>query len=389
MTDGERIVAVGVDHTAASRTFREDIAEAWSAAVADVVADRAAFSGVGLRTCLRVEAYLVTGEPERCADAIANAVSARSGNPRGSLNMRLGLRTGRTAVGHLFSVAAGLESMIVGERQILDQVRDAWERARGLGPLDPRLDRLFQHAVATGKRVRRDTEIGRGGKPVAEAVADLVAASTTDLNAASVAIVGAGTVARAAAVAMGRRGLRTFTIVNRSHDRAAALAADLERRGWTCTAASWACRPEVAAAADVIVCATSAPGLVLHVRELTDGRQRLVVDLAVPRDVEAGAARLAGTRLVDLDAVWRRAPGRPVSASTEAAARGIVNGRVDAYMRWMAEREAGPAIAQLMRRRDAESSTDMRRALHDQTIELKRRAFDRAGLQLVPDASRR
>ncbi len=388
MTVGARIVGLGIDHRAAGSAFREGMAQAWEAGVADAVAGGA---GVALCTCLRVEAYLAVNDPVRCAEAVARNVSARAGIPQASLEGRLAVRMDRAAVRHLFSVAAGLESMIVGERQILDQLRDAWERERVPGALDPCLDRLFQHAVATGKRVRRDTGIARGGRSVGDTAADLVARNASDLGEAAVAIIGAGAVARATAVALGRRGARRFAVVNRSRDARAALAADLGRRGWRCVELPWERLGDVAAAADVIVCATSAPAHVLRAADLPAGRRRVVVDLALPRDVDPGVARLPTVVLIDLDAVWSHATGRAASAPADVAkARAIVDGRVDAYMRWMAEREAAPAIAELMRRRlDAETTPDSRRALHDRTMALKRRALERARLRTEPAAARR
>jgi glutamyl-tRNA reductase len=368
MTDGVRILAVGIDHTSADGSVREPIALTWDAGVADVISSGAAVSGVALRTCLRLEAYLATADPALCAQVL----SARAAGTN------LSVRTGRAAVAHLFSVAAGLESMIVGERQILDQTRAAWERARAHGRLDARLDRLFQHAVAGGKRVRRDTAICRGGS-VADAAAELVGPVGHD-GGATAAILGAGAVARKVAVALSRRGVRSLAIANRSHDRAAALAADLRGRGWACTPVPWEHRAEAAAHADVVVCATSAPDHVLGAGDLGGGRPRLVIDLALPRDVDPAAARLTGIRLVDLDTIWRHAPQRsPCSPAELMKASAIVESRVDAYMRWLGEREAAPAIAELLRRNGRQGATpSLRRALHDRTIALKRGAFEQA-----------
>ena len=384
-----RIVGLGVDHHAAGSAFREGIAGAWDASIADVVEGGSATAGVTLHTCLRLEAYLAVDGSVACAGAVARSLAVRAGLPRASVEARLAARTGRAAVEHLFSVAAGLESMIVGERQILDQVRDAWERARAPGALDPYLDRLFQHAVAAGKRVRRDTRLGHGGRSVADTAAGLAAQSAGDLGGAAVAIVGAGTVARSTALALGRRGARTFAVVNRSRENGAALAADLERRGWTCAALPWDRLPQAVAAADVIVAATAAPGHVLRARDLPAGRRRVVVDLALPRDVDPGVSEVPGVTLVDLDAVWRCAPGQPSAPADVADARAIVADRVETYVRWMAEREAAPAIAELRRRTPrGESTPDSRRALHDRTIALKRRAFETAGRRLEPRTAR-
>jgi glutamyl-tRNA reductase len=376
-----RLVTLLVDPGAACGAFRERIAVAWDAAVADAALSGAAVSSVALRTCLRVEAYLATADPPRCIDRVAQIVFDESvGAPGGSVP-GISVLTGREAVAHLFAVAAGLESMIIGERQILRQTRDAWERSRALELLDPTLDRLFQHAVANGKRVRRDTDIGGEGGSVTEAAADLVAAGVAELRQATVMIVGAGNVARAVAIALGRRGVRAFAVVNRSHDGAAALAAELMRRGWTCSVAPWEHRGHTAAVADVIVCATASPGQVLSVDDLAGTRARVVVDLAAPPDVDARAVSLAGAKLIDLDAVWQLAPRRRAcSPAGLAEARSIMEAGVDAYMRWLAERQAVPAIAELMRRRPrAGTNPHLRRLFHDQTIALKRGVAETAG----------
>lgn len=380
MRGNVRIVSLGVDHRAAGSVLRERLAGAWEASIADVVEGGGAAAGVTLRTCLRVEAYLAVVEPVRCEDVVAQGLSIRAALPRGSVDAALAARSDRSAVEHLFSVAAGLESMIVGERQILDQVRDAWDRWRAGVPPDPYLDRLFQYAVAAGKRVRRDTGLGRSGQSVTDTAAGLVAQSTGDLGAAAVTIVGAGTVARATAVALGRRGARKFAVVNRSGDRGAALAADLGRRGWTSVALPWERLAHAAAAADVIVCATGAPGQVLGVGDLPRGRRRVVVDLAMPRDVHPGIGEISQVTLVDLDTVWRHAPRAESASADVPEARAIVTDWAEAYMRWMAEREAAPAIADLRRRTlSAESTPESRRALHERTLALKRGACETAG----------
>lgn len=383
MTAEMHIVGLGLDHRTAGTPFREQVAAAWEREAAD--------GGVALCTCLRLEAYLVADDPARCAAAVAGSVSARAGLQPADVAVRLAVRSGRGAVNHLFSVAAGLESMIVGERQILGQLRDAWGRAREAEPLDPRLDRLFQHAVAAGKRVRRDTGLGRGARSVGDAAADVLARNALELGDAAVAIIGAGSVARATAISLGRRGVRRFAVVNRSLDRGARLAADLERHGSRCEALPWERLTQAAAAADLIVCATSAPGYVLRPGDLPGGPRRVVADLALPRDADPGVAAVPGVTLIDLDAVWSHAAGSVRSTPVDVAdARAIVAGRVDAYMRWMAEREAAPAIEDLMRRmRRPGASPDARRALHERTMALKRRARELTGPRMELDAAHR
>jgi glutamyl-tRNA reductase len=382
MTGGVDIVALGVDHVREPVAIREPILVAWDGCVSDLVASGAALSGVSLRTCLRAEAYLATETPAACVHGLAAMLSTQSPLSASELETTLAPRRGRSGVAHLFSVAAGLESVIIGERQVLDQVRAAWESARARGPLDARIDRLFQHAVATGRRVRRDTGIGRNRGSLADAVADIVAVGFGDPGAATVTVVGAGKVARGTALALGRRGAHRFVVVNRSAAPARAVADELRAHGWSCAVVAWPGLAPAIAEADVIVCATSAKGHVVSTRELEGERRRMVVDLALPRDVDPEVARLPGTELVDLDRVWRQAPARPAPPAAEVArARAMVATRAEEYMRWIAEREAAPAIAALMgtaERAGFRSHPDTRRALHRQTLALKRRAFERA-----------
>jgi glutamyl-tRNA reductase len=382
MSGAWEIVAVGIDHVTGPVAIREQIAPSWDGCVARLVSSGSALSAVSVRTCLRAEAYLASTAPDMCVRTLAEMVSASASLSGADVQAALSVRRGQSGVAHLFSVAAGLESVIVGERQILNQIRDAWDTARTRAPLDARIDRLFQHAVATGRRVRRETEIGRHRASLADAAADLVAAEGPDLGEAAVAVIGAGTVAHAAAVALGHRGAHRFVVVNRSSARAGALADELRAHGWHCEVAGWRGLSQAVATADVIVSATSADGYVIRGGDLRGVRRRMLVDLALPRDVDPSVAQQPATVLVDLERAWQRAvAGFAPSPIQLAKARAIVEDRVEEYMRWIAEREAVPAIAALRdgtERAELRLRPETRRALHRQTLALKRRALERS-----------
>jgi glutamyl-tRNA reductase len=393
MTGAAEIVVVGIDHVTGPVVIREQIVPSWDGCVAGLVSSGSAVSAVSVRTCLRAEAYLATAAPEMCVRTLAEMVSASASLSGPDVQAVLTVRRGQSGVAHLFSVAAGLESVIIGERQILNQVRNAWDSARARAPLDARIDRLFQHAVATGRRVRRDTEIGRHRASLADAAADLVAAEGPDLGGATIAVIGAGAVAHAAAVALGHCGAHRFVVVNRSLAPARALAGKLGAHGWRCEVTPWRGLAQAVAEADVIVSATSAAGYVIRSGDLGGVRRRMLVDLALPRDVDPAVAQRPATVLVDLERVWRRALAGFAPSSTQLArARAIVESRVEEYMRWIAEREAVPAITALRdgaERADPQSRADRRRALHRQTLALKRRALERAALTPEWGAARR
>ena len=189
---------VGVDRRTAAVDLRERIAPLWPS-----VSPQGA---IPLTTCLRCETYMLADDPERVRADLVGRLATHSWLPAPIVRSAVTLRTGRPSVEHLFSVAAGLESPIVGERQILDQVRRSWDAARA-APLDARLDRLFQHAVGAGRRVRRDTGIGHTAVSLARTAAGL-AAGEGDLGGGAVTVLGAGAVARSAALALADRGAR-------------------------------------------------------------------------------------------------------------------------------------------------------------------------------------
>jgi glutamyl-tRNA reductase len=285
------LLLVGMDHHTASLAAREALALGETDALA-VLHGAKAFpelrESVVLSTCNRTEFYVAAVERVKALDLLAPAT-------------HLYERGGAGVVTHLFRVSSGLESMVVGEPQVLSQVKDAHARARGAGATGPWLDRLFESALRTGKRARAETAIGVGVVSVASAACQLARRHIDNLDGRAVLVIGVGETSRLAATHLTHYS-PSITIANRTVDRAKALAAQV---GGTATGLD---NLEAAiAAADLVFTATSAPHSVVTeamVRRAMHGRQGrklVVVDVSVPRDVDAGVSAIPGVVLHTID----------------------------------------------------------------------------------------
>jgi glutamyl-tRNA reductase len=365
-----RLLLVGVSHRVAPVEVRERVAfdRERAAAVAAELAP-----AVCLSTCNRTELYL---EAE-------NAIRGRE--LLGELPGLYELADDAAAL-HLFRVAAGLDSLVPGEGEILGQVRAAYE-AGSPGPL---LDRVFSQALHAGKRVRHETAIAESPSSVASAAAALAQQVFGDLRGKRALLIGAGKAAEQAADNLRSRGAE-LVVVNRTAEKA---DAGLERI------------PELLAAADVVVSATAAPGFVLHRADVgRRSRPLLVVDLAVPRDVEPSVGQLENCFLYDIDDLEAVVADSLVGRQAEAIrAEAIVAAEAVRFRDWQASLDVVPAIASLRARveeiRDREldrvrgrlSDTERRavesvtarivdKLLHQPTVRLKQAAAGAHGAE--------
>jgi glutamyl-tRNA reductase len=254
-----------------------------------------------LTTCNRVELYALLEEDIPPA-ALMDAVCADSEVEPRRIVERAFVHRGVDAVRHLFRVASGLESAVLGEPQILGQVSEAHRGAAAAGTLGPVLDTVFRRAVRAGRRARRETGIGRAPASVSSAAVALAARSAGDLRERRVLVIGAGEMATAALFALHSRGVRVVTVVNRSAGRATVLA---RRFGYHARPLS-----QLAAAladADIVVSATGAPqpivdmALAEGVVVRRDGAPVVFIDIAVPRDVDPRIRAIPGIELFDTD----------------------------------------------------------------------------------------
>jgi glutamyl-tRNA reductase len=346
------IVAFGLSHRTAPLPILERLSvgrERLAKLVHQLCADDAVTGAVVLSTCNRTEVYL---DAERFHDsyrAARDALADQAELDPDEVAPHLGISYDVEAVDHLFSVAAGLDSAVLGEHEILGQVRDAWERARQEGTVTPALDLLFRRAVEVGKRVRTDTAIGRGTASIGHAAVELAEQRLGGLAGRRVAVLGAGDIGTTVAGALAARGVADLAVVNRSEERAVALAGVVGARPIALSGLV-----EELLDADVLVTAVGASGVVLELEVVEQvlaartGRPLVVVDAGLPRNVAPEAASLAGVTLLDLDDLKRFAEvGRNERHRAAEAARELVEEAVARFQSERAARRADPVVASL------------------------------------------
>ena len=361
------LTVVGVNHRGASLDVRERLAYRTSEAVPALEALRAASSvreAVMLSTCNRTEVYVVEDDRD-AAPEVWSAFTRKLGRDASEFGY---VRRDRDAVAHLFRVASGLDSMILGEAQIHGQVRDAWELCRGQsGPL---LNRLFQTSLLVAGRVRSETSVGRGAASVSSAAVQLAKQIFGALNGKRAMVLGAGEMAELALECLVDEGARVAIVANRTFERAKELA---ERHGAVAMHFDdcWPALAEV----DLLVCSTAAPGTVVFVEHVRPAlaargdRPLCILDIAVPRDVDLAVRRLDNVFLYDLDDLQA-----VVAANIERrrgempTAEQLIGGEVNRYWDWVAGLAAVPTLTEMRARmesmREREVSDALRRLDH-------------------------
>ncbi len=327
-----------------------------------------------LSTCLRTEVYAVV---ERFHDGVAELqefLSEVSGLPPESLTEYCTIRFDDDVTTHLFTVAAGLDSAVLGESEVLGQVRRAWERAQGEAVSGPVLGALFRHAVETGKRVRSETAIARGITSLSHGAVALAADRRAGgLTGSRVAVVGAGEMGEGVAQALAGHGVDRLVVANRTTERVEALVASLpDTVAPMIEARSLDDLGTVLSGADVVFTTVGTSHPIIDrtlLEETLSGRDgspaMLVVDLGVPRNVEPSASDIDGLDLLDMG-MLRAAVADAVSGREDevAAASAIVSDEVERYRVASRARGAAPLVSALRSRVEEarRSELDRRRA---------------------------
>ena len=340
-----RLALVGISHHRAPVEVRERVAVdlELSASLARELANGC--EAVVLSTCNRTEVYLAAREASdlerRGTDGLLGLAGPHA-DEVAPLLYRLG---DESAALHLFRVAAGLDSLVPGEGEILGQVREAYE-AGSAGPL---LDRLFRTALHAGRRARSETAIAESPASVPAAAAALAQQVFETLTGRRVLVVGAGAMSEQAARNLVSRGATVAAVVNRSEERGAELAGRLGARAVPLSSVA-----NELAAVDVVVTSTSASEFVLVTSELGEvirsrrGRPLLFIDLAVPRDVDPALARLDGCFVYDIDDLEAVVEASLAGRRAEAVrAERVVAGEAERFREWQASLAVVPAIASL------------------------------------------
>ncbi|MFF3851845.1 glutamyl-tRNA reductase [Micromonospora sp. NPDC002575] len=315
-------------------------------------------------TCNRVEVYAaVSGFHGGLGDVCA-VLAEQAGTPPASLANHLYVHYDAAAVDHVFRVAAGLDSMVVGEAQILGQLRDAYHWATGADSAGRLLHELMQQALRVGKRAHAETGIDRAGQSVVSAALDLAAGHLDGALAGRPAlVVGAGAMGALGVATLSRLGAGPLTVANRGADRAVRLA-----ESYGASAAPMAGLTDVLSTVDIVVAATAATEPVLTREVVTralagrdpDRGPLVLLDLAVPRDVEAGVAGLPGVEVIDIDRMAAVLAGGPAAAEAAAVER-IVTAEVESFLTWLRGADVAPTVAALRGRAEDVVATELRR----------------------------
>jgi glutamyl-tRNA reductase len=352
------LLAIGVSHKTAPVALRERLAlpEGRAASVlGELVAEPAVHEAVAISTCNRTELYLVASDPVEAENLALGALSRQADIRLTELFGSIYSLRDADAVRHLFAVTAGLDSMIVGEHEVQGQVKRAYELALVEGVTGPVSNRLFRDALAAGKRVRTDTLLGRARTSVSSVAVDLARGLLGDLSERRVLVIGAGENGELTARALHEHGVQTVFVANRRYDRAIGLA---QRFGGA--AIRFDDLPGELAQADIVVSSTGSPHQIVGhdelalVMELREGRRLLLIDIAVPRDIDPSVRDLAGITLYDIDDLQREVARSQLGREAEiATASKLVEEDAERFGRWLVSLDVVPTIASLRERGEA------------------------------------
>lgn len=364
------ILVVGVNHRSSPLSLLERLTIApdrIGKAVSGLARRDSIREAAVLSTCNRTEVYVVTEVFHGAYGDIRNFLCELGDLDPDELAPHLFSQHDASAVTHLFEVAAGLDSAVLGESEILGQVKSAWEIAQSESAARSTLNLLFRSAIAAGKRARSETAIGRGTTSVSHAAVEMISELVGDLGGRRVLIVGAGSMGEGVAVALQRAGGAHVRVVNRSAERGLELAARIGA-----TPVEFADIETAISAADVIVASTGSGEPILTAQAISRARAECtsplhIVDIAVPRDVEPAVSDLVGVTVFDLDDLRDWADkGLALRADEATAVHRIVNEEVENFALESTARQAAPLVA----------------SMHESAESLRQRELERFGTRL-------
>jgi len=362
------VLVFGVSHRSAPVSVLEQLTadeSEHSKLVARILESPLVSEAMLLSTCNRVEVYAVVEAFHGGLSAIGQVLAERSGLSIGDLTRHAYVRYSDAAVEHLFTVASGLDSAVIGEQQVLGQVRRAYAGAEANRSVGRVLHDLVQRALAVGKRVHAETAIDAAGASVVSVALDIAAAQLGGdaLAGRTATVVGAGSMGALSAAHLVRAGVRRITIVNRSLPRAQRLARSVAEHGVLAEAASLDALPVAMAEADIVISCT---GSVRPVVSLADVHRALATelrdesredpsvplvlcDLGMPRDIDPAVAGLPGVAMIDMERVQRE-PSAQAAVTDAESARRIVGAEVADYLASQRVAEVIPTVTALRQR---------------------------------------
>jgi glutamyl-tRNA reductase len=315
-------------------------------------------------TCNRVEAVISSSDEDVIAPVV-EWLARRSGTSRGTIEKHLYVLRHADVVKHLFRVASGLDSMILGEPQIAGQVRFAFQTARDLGTLDPLLLQLFEQTMRVGKRIRTETGIGEHAVSVPYAALELARKIFGDLSGLQVLLVGAGEMGELTAEHFAQQHVRQVIVANRSHERAEELAERFHGQ-----AVRFDALQEQLADCDVVVVSTGAPHFLITAVDVASaletrrGRNLFLIDLSVPRNIDPEIAALEGAYLYNIDDLQNVADSNlDLRQKKAVTAEAIVAKEVDLFRKRVVAQDAVPTILELQERLEAIRMAELEKCL--------------------------
>lgn len=358
------VLVIGLSHHTAPLSLLEAVAATDPVVLAEQVrASDAIGEVVVVSTCNRLEVYAEALTFHGAVAGIGEVLGSASGVTIGDLSSHLYVHFEDRAVAHAFSVACGLDSMAVGEAQVLGQLRESLRTAQRHGTAGPSLNSLFQRSLHVGKRAHAETAIDQVSHSLIEAGLDAATEALGPLTGTHVLVVGAGGMSSLAATTVARRGVGRLTIVNRTPARAQRLADALAESG-DVRARPLADLDTVLAEADVVITSTGSLGYLVSARKVATARRnradagrpgqgrQVVLDLALPRDVDPEVAQIDGVQLIGLDDLGARlaADAATTTLPEVRAVTDLVTGEVASYLTSRMEQAVVPAVAALRSR---------------------------------------
>jgi glutamyl-tRNA reductase len=377
-----RICHIGLNHKTAPVELRERLAVGEDE-IAEILKQRIACPAIReaalLSTCNRVEMTVVTHDPDAAIAAVHEWFAEKAGMNLEEVCEHLYSHTTDHAIKHLFSVASGLDSLVLGEPQILGQVKASYEHALAAGCAGHVLHRLYQSTFAAAKRARSETGIGKQAVNISSCAVELARHIFGDLAGKTVLIMGAGEMAELAARHLKSNGCTDILVANRTLKRAQKLALEFEGHALTMEQL-----PDYLDAADIVLSSTGAntfvllPDTVKAAMKKRRSKPMFLVDIAVPRDIDPRIADIDGAYLYDIDDLQQVVQGNVEHREHEAEQAGkIINEETASFLRWLKSLESVPLIRSIQQQMETRRREEMEKALRYM------KGFDTAQLEAV------
>jgi glutamyl-tRNA reductase len=363
------LILVGLSHKTAPVEIREKISippEKQEEALTRLIKMPAIKEAVILSTCNRTELYCAaSGELENGVEQVIGFLSDLHSIENESLKKHLYYLHSREMINHLFVVSSSLDSMVLGEAQILGQVKEAYSYALDFGTTGLVLNRLFQEAISIGKKVRTDTEIGENAVSISYAAVELAKMIFGSLTGRRAMLVGAGKMSELTAKHLHSNGVKEIIVANRTYERSVELAEKFNG-----TPVAFDDLTEYLQQADIVVSSTGAPHIIITKQQMIEvmhkrkNRPIFLIDIAVPRDIEPSINELYNTYLYDVDDLQGVVDSNLAAREKEAEkAKEIIEQSADDFLRWMASLDVVPTITELRQKAEEICSSEVEKAL--------------------------